>query len=370
MELFNFKVASFNSGVMCPFPGLTALTKTLFEALLVPVILLIIPLIYTVHVLWAQVRQSPRPSEGRYLAAAVEVFLLGYAVLASTSLELLNCVTVEWHYQWFYDGTEVCFQWWQGLSALFIVVFVVPLIMVLFRGTRLLHTGSIASRSFLCAFGLPLPWVISQTFSSVKRFFCKSPTTMVTGPEEPEITEHSRLLENVQPRNELTSSVLQSLSAPFREPSKEDPGKIKWESVLIGRRFVLICLHNFITDEFIVLRQILMSLACLLILMHHNTRRPFRDPKANSLETVSLSTLIVIATLNLGYAAANSSGLTPSVREITYEPVFIWIEVVVFGFVPCVVLVAITLLLLSQVVRFVLMLAVYCLVKYGFGTAS
>ena len=133
---------------------------------------------------------------------------------------------------------------------------------------------------------------------------------------------------------------------------------------------MLICLHTFITDEFIVLRQILMSLACLLILMHHNTRRPFRDPKANSLETVSLTTLIVIATLNLGYAAANSSGLTPSVREITYEPLFIWIEVVVFGFVPCVVLVAITLLLLSQVVRFVLMLAVYCLVKYGFGTAS
>ena len=110
VELFNFKVASFNSGVVCPFPGLTALTKTLFAALLVPVILLIIPLIYTVHVLWAQVRQSPRPSEGRYLAAAVEVFLLGYAVLASTSLELLNCVTVESHYRWFYDGTEVCFQ--------------------------------------------------------------------------------------------------------------------------------------------------------------------------------------------------------------------------------------------------------------------
>ena len=294
VELFNFKIGSFNTGVVCPFSGLTALTKTLFEALLVLVILLIIPLIYTVHVLWARVRFSPSPSGGRYLAAAVEVFLLGYAVLASTSLKLLNCVTVESHLRWFYGGTEVCFQWWQGLSALFIVVYVVSFAMVLFWGTRLLHMGSISVRSFLCAFGFPLPWVISQTFLSAKRFFSKSPTTMVTSPEEPDITEQSRLLENVQQHNGLTSSVLQSLSAPFREPIREDPGTIYWDSVLIGRRFVLICLHTFIIDQF--LRQVVMSLTCLLILIHHMSKAPYRDPRANSLETVSLTALIVIAT--------------------------------------------------------------------------
>ena len=108
-----------------------------------------------------------------------------------------------------------------------------------------------------------------------------------------------------------------------------------------------------------------MSLTCLLILIHHMSKAPYRDPRANSFETVSLTALIVIATLNLGYAAANSSGFAASEREISYQTVFMWIEVLVFGFVPCVVLLAVALLLFSQVIRLASMLVVYCLVKPG-----
>ena len=42
---------------------------------------------------------------------------------------------------------------------------------------------------------------------------------------------------------------------------------------------------------------------------------------------------------------------------------FMWIEVLVFGFVPCIVLLAVALLLFSQVIRLASMLVVYCLVK-------
>ena len=71
-------------------------------------------------------------------------------------------------------------------------------------------------------------------------------------------------------------------------------GALYWESVLTGRRLILLTIHTFASDSMV--RFVCLNCACLLILVHHLTLRPFRDRKANIFESLSLVSLVAICT--------------------------------------------------------------------------
>ena len=326
VSVFNFKIQSWNDKFGCPFPGLTAVTKQLFTSLKVFATITCISITCLIHRALSCFGYIHRPRLTLYLAAGVETLLLGYERLTDVSLSLLKCVPVHSESRLFLDGNIHCWQWWQYVLISYIVVFVVPFIFVLYWGSRKLSQQSVSTKELALACIIPLPmlcyWAIRYCFK----------TQFAPG--------------IWQEDNEDIKMVLQ---APFRQPVEDDEGTLYWESVLIGRRLVLLVLHSFIADP--MLRLLCLDFACMAIFVHHLCKKPYRDTIANACESISLVALIIIATFSLAEASLVSEGIQVSGPVETVFRVFEWTELAFLAVAPMCLSVLISLAVLSQLCR-------------------
>lgn len=327
VSVFNFKIQSWNDKLGCPFPGLTAVTKQLFTSLKVFATITCISITYLIHKALSCFGYIRRPRLTLYLAAGVETLLLGYERLTEVSLSLLKCVPVHSESRLFLDGNIHCWQWWQYVLISYIVVFVVPFIFVLYWGSRKLSQQSISTKELALACIVPLPLLC---YWAIRYYFKKTQLTPARW----------------QDNNEDIKMVLQ---APFRQPVENDEGTLYWESVLIGRRLVLLVLHSFIADP--MLRLLCLDFACMAIFVHHLCKKPYRDTIANACESISLVALIIIATFSLAEASLVSEGIEVSGPVETVFQIFDWIELALLSVAPTCLSVLIFLTVLSQLFR-------------------
>ena len=275
-SLFDVKIYPHSDWNICPFAGLTPLTKTLTQVFVVMTIFLAILFIYLLHSGLNKLRKRAPvfPLKGPYLGATLESVLLGY-----------------------YNAEITCFQWWQETTIAVIILFLFPFIFMLYDGSLRLHRRQISAKKFLLACVFPLPYLLYAGVVYVKKALkrplfsqkLKSKSSIVDLKEDRETSLQCS----------LEASILEVLSAPFSKQNQDDqtPGKIYWESILIGRRFVLILIGWFMTQTF--LRSVCLAITCLIFLLHHLHTNSFAKYLANLAETVSLATLVVIAILNV-----------------------------------------------------------------------
>ena len=332
ISAYNFHIQSVNQGLGCPFAGLTAVTKELVLSVTVFLTMANVVVIYVVQLVINAFMGKEKPSLIHYMAVIMEVLLLGYERLAETSLKLMRCVSVGSGKWLFIDANVPCMQWWQYLFLAYIGIFVVPFIIVLYYGSSKLYRSSITAGEFLAACMIPLPfliyWLVKELLKGRR--------------------EDSTRVEIVN------NDVLEILHGPFRPTSSGDKGTLYWESVLIGRRLILLLCEAFIAD--MMLRMVSMATACLLITLHHVLKNPYRNPMANKAETSSLVTLSVIAIINLTKATLLSFGITSDGPSKPYMEALEWFEVCALAFVPALVSILVTFAILSQLARFVLFL--------------
>ena len=69
-------------------------------------------------------------------------------------------------------------------------------------------------------------------------------------------------------------------------------------------------------------------------------KKPYRDVKANTCETLSLLSLVAIATFSLAEAAFMSAGVEADGPNENHFQVLQWVEVVLLGFLPAAFLVS------------------------------
>ena len=329
---FNFQVRTINKGLGCPFVGLTAVTKELFLSGTVVLTMAEIALIYCLHSFINILRRKEKPPLVHYMAAVMEVLLLGYKRLAETSLKLMHCVSIGSGKRLFIDANVPCMQWWQYILLAYVVVFVVPFMVVLYCGSSKLYKAFISSSEFLAACLFPLPFLIY--------WFCKE--------------KLKRRREESMSMPVVNRDVLEILHGPFRKPSCDDKGTLYWESVLIGRRFILLACQAFITN--LMLRMVCMVGACFLMTIHHNWKNPYRDPLANKAETLSLSALSMIAVISLTKATLIAFGTAIDGPNRPYLETLDWLEVCALAFVPALMSILVTLAILSQLARLVVFL--------------
>ena len=326
VSVFNFKIQSWNEKFGCPFPGLTAVSKQLFTSVKVFATITCIAITCLIHKALSCIGYIHRPRFNLYLAAGVETLLLGYERLTEVSLSLLKCVPVHSESRLFLDANIHCWQWWQYVLVSYIVVFVVPFIFVLYWGSRKLTQQSVSTKELTLACIMPLPllcyWAIRYCFKKQL-----APRRCQEGNEDIKIV----------------------LQAPFRQPVEDDEGTLYWESVLIGRRLVLLVLHSFIADP--MLRLLCLNFACMAIFVHHLCKKPYRDNIANACESISLVALIAIATFSLAEASLVSEGIEVSGPVETVFRVFEWIELTLLAIAPACLCVLISLAVLSQLFR-------------------
>ena len=337
ISAYNIHVQSINQGLGCPFAGLTAVTKELFLSGTVFLTMTNLVLIYVVHHVVNMFMGKGKPSLIRYMAVVMEVLLLGYERLAETALKLMHCVSIGSGKWLFIDANVPCIQWWQYLLLAYIAIFLVPFIVVLYWGSFKLYRSSITAGEFVAASMVPLPFLIYWLVKGkLKRRGQESSGQQV-----------------------LNTDVSIILHGPFRPPTDIDNGTLYWESVLIGRRLVLIAFGAFITD--VMLRMLFLSAACLLITLHHVLKNPYRHPMANNAETLSLVTLSLIAIINLAKATTLSFGITTDGPSVAYLKALEWFEVCALAFVPALMSILISFAIMSQLVRFALLLIEKCL---------
>ena len=331
IALFNFQVRTINGSIGCPFPGFNAVTKELFLCLKFLATLLSIAMIYAIHRVISRFRHIPKPSLTLYLAVVLETLLLGYETLADTSLKLMHCVPVGLEWRLFIDGNIPCWQWWQYMQIVFILVFIIPLVLVLFWGSLMLSKDKLSAKEFLTSCAFPLPFL----FMWLYRYVFKKPS----------LHEFKLFWGNTHDAEEIKKV----LHDPFRPPCGDDHGTLYWESVLTGRRFLLLTIRNFITDP--LTRFICLDFACVVTLVHHLVSRPFRDRKANICEALSLMSLVAICTFNLAEVTLIAQGLEPTGPKENLFYALEWIEVALLGFLPAIACILVVLAALSQVIR-------------------
>ena len=101
------------------------------------------------------------------------------------------------------------------------------------------------------------------------------------------------------------------------------------------------------------MRSVCLTVLCLVFLLHHISQKPFNKSCANVAETVSLATLVVIGVLNVGLASAGSdvSGINHP-----YFSIFLTSEAVLLGIIPIVLAIFLSLSLVLQILRVVIIL--------------
>ena len=333
ISAYNFQVHDISRVIGCPFVGLTAVTKELFLSMAVFVTMANVVVIYWVHVIVNLLRKRGMPSVHHYMAVVLEILLLGYDRLAETSLGLMHCVTVGSQRRLFIDGNTLCWQTWQYLLLFYIMIFVVPFVAALYFGSRKLYTSSISASSFLAACIVPLPFLAY--------WFLKHVCT------------RKREESAVRPKGE-EDEVMEVLQGPFRPPSDSDLGTLHWESVLIGRRFILLSFHSFISNA--MLRCLFLAVACELMAIHHIVKRPFRSTTANKVESTSLVVLSFLAIINLIKATLLSSGINPEDENKFYIECMQWFEMAAMAIVPALLSLLAVFAILSNILRLIVFL--------------
>ena len=327
--LFNFQQKlSPSSGFICPFPGFTVVTKRLFSTLHVFVTLGTICLLFCLNFGFQMIRGRDAPFPGPYLGGILEVLLLGYASLGAACFDLLRCVPIGSQRRLFHDGNVVCYEWWQYVLIAFVVTFIIPFGFVLFWGALKLYREALSVKNFLLACILPVPFLIHWIIAAILGNSNDGPSSQL-----------------------LTASIEKVLYEPFKRPVDGKGGSLNWESILIGRRLVLIIMKAVISDPFS--RLILMTFFSLLVLLHHLVKQPFRDSKANTVETISLLSLVVLGMVNLFPASFLSLAVSSTGPYADWLNVWSWVELLILGFVPGLFVLLVIVFIVSQVCRLI-----------------
>ena len=208
----------------------------------------------------------------------------------------------------------------------------IPFIFVLALVPFKLHHDKITVRQFLLAIVFPFPFLMLWLI----RFACSSP------------------LANVE-ENQNVNALKEIILVPYRQPYNASKGRaLYWQSVLIARRFVLVLIFCIVTETSI--RLFCMTIGCVIVLCCHLKVKPYQNSLANNLESLSLFFYIILGLVSLFKSVFVGSEQNIKGSLITVLKVFHWLETVILGLFPAVLL----LLLSFAVISFSLHVLVVC----------
>ncbi|CAB3986314.1 Hypothetical predicted protein [Paramuricea clavata] len=331
LGFFNFQPNFKKQGFLCPFPGLTPETKFGFKIAPVFGTLVAIFLIYALHFFISRMRGSLRPAVSPYLQASIKTIFRGYVTLATVSISLIRCVFVAGEARRFYNGNVLCYQWWQYASFTFNAIFMIPFIFVLAWISFKLHHDKITIQQFLLAIICPIPFLLLWMF----RLVCPTPVVNV---EE----------------NQNLNALKEMLLAPYRQAKgASERGALYWQSVLIARRFILVLIFCVVAEPSI--RLFCMTLTCVSVLCCHLKVKPFQNSLANNLESLSLFFLVILGLVNLFKSVFVGSEQNIKRSLVAVVKVFQWLEMVMLGLFPAILLLLVCFAIISVFVRVLFM---------------
>ncbi|XP_070547490.1 uncharacterized protein [Ptychodera flava] len=314
---------------LCPFPGLTPISKKLFQNSLIPVYFASLFLVYLAHKrIISRFIQRFQPGihfRIRLGECLLTLLILTYISMTKCVFALLHCVEINGQKVLWIDGTVPCDQFWRIAPALYATMVSFPFFLVLIFGKILLKKGQISAKAFYFACFLPLPclsfWAFIRLIRKCRRY------------DDPEGA----------PLTDVGKAVIDHLESPFK---KSTNAKVKgyeslhWEGVLIARKLILVALATFIPYKFA--SASILAIVCVLLAVIHLLIFPYAKRAMNFTECASLFVLSFIAIMNAVKAGLVSNASLPQGPVVNSLKVYDWIETVLITGIP--------LLLLSSIV--------------------
>ncbi len=216
----------------------------------------------------------------RYAFASLNTMLLSYALIITVGIRLLYCISVS--------DEDVC------LDSLFLTP------KVLFDQGEVVCYTSWQRGVFVFFFFIlvPFPYVVNLFRSKLRREEKDSPElrTFRFSVAEASVNVVERF--GTHPLTVL-------LEGPFRV------GREYWESILLVRRLIIVVVWAA-TPQMPFVRSFLLAVLCALFLAMHIYAQPFKLRSAQLIETFFLSTLALIAVIDIRSAVHAATGFTPS----------------------------------------------------------
>ncbi len=96
----------------------------------------------------------------RIAISTVFFFLFNYIVVSQLGFNMISCLTIGDKFVFYYDGTTECYQPWQYVFILLLIIHGVPFFLVVMVSRYLLETNQISVTQFFLSYILPLPMLI------------------------------------------------------------------------------------------------------------------------------------------------------------------------------------------------------------------
>ncbi len=315
---------------VCPFPGINALFKSLIRTLFViSIYFLWLFMFVLTHIVFrlsrqgSKVRALSNTFRLKLIEGLVEVIKYTYSSLAGSNFSLLTCIYIGNTHVWRLDGTVTCFQQWQGFAAIVLFFYTIPFSFSLALGSKLIKEGKISSIHFLLSCILPLPFCLLWFLLYCFKWKKEDPAAN----HDVQLTDSAQVILDVlqAPYRHNDETVIHIPTLFFKGKRKIKPGKdekgmndkstmselnsaVYWEGVMEFRRLVLNALTLVDND---IIRLTLISVTCLVILLHHMYVKPFKLARSNKAETLSLSFLLIISVMNAMKAVFTENGVIP-----------------------------------------------------------
>ena len=256
----------------------------------------------------------------RLQCCTLRFLLISYATVTVSSFTLVSCINIGHFGRVLHiDGFIQCFQSWQYIVLVIICFWIAPYPLAIYASSWLFHHNKLHTTKFCLSLFFPFPTLMYWIYIRLRHLRCMQLNTKLQ-----EVT-----LEN------KSSELLTILEGPFRTLKAngiKQSDKLPWESILIGRRLVLIIARIFITD--IMVRQYVMLFFTILFLLHHIYVQPFKSKFHNVMETLSLTSLSVICALNLLLAYLYMNSVSLSVYSQGFVKTFQNIETALMLAIP------------------------------------
>ena len=353
VTLFNLRTDGlfFQNFSWCPFDNIHPVLKLLFKTSFILCLFIALFFIFLMlKILRLCKNDSNYNSQAKYsrlYCCVLRLTLISYATITVTCFSLLSCVNLGSIGKVLYiDGSIECYQWWQFIVIAIICIWIVPYPIAVYGTSWLLHRKKLSAGWFLLSTLLPFTTIIHWMYICIT-------SRKKTGVRSELETENIL--------NEHTNEMLDVLEGPFRKyhgSHINNNYRLPWESILIGRRLVLIIIRAFTTN--LINRLYLMQFFSILFLVHHVYVRPFSSKFLNSVETLTLIILTVICALNIlpAYIYMNPLTLSSFMQELV--EIFRHIETILMLLFPFIIGCGVIILGVLRIFQFIIWIFSIC----------
>ena len=280
-SLFKFAVVSLKE--IC-VKNMNAISKSWLTISIVPIIIACFSVLFAVVFLLSKwkVKTNFVGWKSRILAGTLLLVMYANQKITSTLFSLSYCIPLgEKKHLLLYGETE-CWQIWQIIILVYIILVIFPQCLVFLFGPGLLNSKYISTQHFLLAIFCPCPFLLHWITILMKNRTSK-------------IKDHCKSAKANHTQPPFAERVLEEIYTSF--DSEKFPYFICWGGFIEIRRLGLLICSIFVSNH--IAKLFIMTVTCLMAAIGIAFFKPYAVPFINHIALTSVTCQVLVGIINL-----------------------------------------------------------------------